>query len=108
MNAARCVGDIDLHPAAAAWRVSSQEVGFECDARGGLGGTAGGGVSAASFSVQTLLVSFDGGFQARLQVRRRRDERPEGGQKTSNQSTSNQSISNQSTQVASFGARVMQ
>lgn len=61
------------------WRVVSQEVGFERDAWGGLGGTAGGGVSAASFSIQTLLVSFDGGFQARFQVRRRGDETPEDG-----------------------------
>lgn len=59
------------------WRVVSQEVGFERDAGGRLGGAAVGRVSAASFSVQTLLVSFDGGFQTRLQVRRRRDERPE-------------------------------
>lgn len=60
-------------------RVFSQEVGFERDAGGGLGAAAGGGVSAAGFGVQTLLVPFDGGFQAGLQVRRRRDERPEGG-----------------------------
>lgn len=77
VNAAQSVGDVKLHPAVS-WRAVSQEVGFERDAGGGLGGAAGGGISAASFSVQTLLVSFDGGFQTRLQVRRRRDERPEG------------------------------
>lgn len=68
------------------WSVS-QEVGFERDAGRGLGGAAGGGVSAAGFSVQTLLVSFDGGFQARLQVRGRRNERPEEGRNTSNLSS---------------------
>ena len=56
----------------------SQEVGFESDAGRGLGRAAGGGISTASFGVQTLLVSFDGGFQARLQVRRRCDEGPDG------------------------------
>lgn len=67
------VSDVNLRR-----RVVSQEVGFQRDARGRLGGAAGGSVSAASFGVQTLLVSFDGGFQARLQVRRRRDEGPDG------------------------------
>lgn len=43
--------------------LTSQEVGFECNAGGVLSGAAGGGVSAASFSIQTFLVSFDGGFQ---------------------------------------------
>lgn len=68
VNAPRLLRAADLRS------VVSEEVGFERDARRGLGG----GVSAASFSVQTLLVSFDGGFQTRLQVRRRRDERPGG------------------------------
>ena len=65
------------HRPAVWWRRVSQEVGFECDARGGLGWAAACGVSTASFSIETLLVSFDGGFKTRLQVRRRRDERPE-------------------------------
>lgn len=41
----------------------SQEVGLERDAGGRLGAAAAARVSAASFSVQALLVSFDRGFQ---------------------------------------------
>lgn len=85
MNAAWCVGHINVHPAVLQVKSVSQEVGFERDAGWGLGSAAGGGVSTASFSIQTLLVSFDGSFQTRLQVRGRRDERPEGGRNTSNQ-----------------------